>query len=171
MDFEAYATGAVELVNLDLGSADTVDAHLRGRGWSLRATPDDLDVLRRAQAQLAAVVDNSAAGKADTVVRTVNALLAEHPVRPQVSGHDDHHWHLHVHDGGTAAETLIGEALLGLALLITELGPDRLGRCAAPGCARAYLDTSPNRSRRYCGSRCATRVNVAAHRRRTRKVP
>ncbi|WP_141743598.1 CGNR zinc finger domain-containing protein, partial [Streptomyces abyssalis] len=34
--------------------------------------------------------------------------------------------------------------------------------------SRAYLDTSTNRSRRYCSDRCATRANVAAYRARKR---
>ncbi|TDP96797.1 CGNR zinc finger domain-containing protein [Labedaea rhizosphaerae] len=167
MDYEAYAEGAVELVNLDLDSVATVQALVRRRGWErLQARPRDLAELRKAQDRLAVVVDRSAAGDAAAVVREVNALLLAHPIRPQVAGHDARNWHLHVHDGGTVAETLIGEAIFGLAFLITELGADRLGRCEAPGCDRAYLDTSSNRSRRYCGTRCATRVNVAAHRRR-----
>ncbi len=35
-------------------------------------------------------------------------------------------------------------------------------------CRNAYLDTSTNRSRRYCSDRCATRANVAAYRARKR---
>lgn len=38
----------------------------------------------------------------------------------------------------------------------------------APPCRNAYLDTSTNRSRRYCSDRCATRANVAAYRARKR---
>ena len=45
---------------------------------------------------------------------------------------------------------------------------DRLGLCEAPPCRNAYLDTSTNRSRRYCSDRCATRANVAAYRARKR---
>jgi len=47
-------------------------------------------------------------------------------------------------------------------------GVDRLGLCEASPCRNAYLDTSTNRSRRYCSDRCATRANVAAYRARKR---
>ncbi len=58
---------------------------------------------------------------------------------------------------------------MGLAVQLTELGVDRLGICQAPPCRNAYLDTSTNRSRRYCSDRCATRANVAAYRARKRQ--
>jgi predicted RNA-binding Zn ribbon-like protein len=60
---------------------------------------------------------------------------------------------------------------MGLATLVTDLGVDRLGLCHATPCRRAFLDTSSNRSRRYCSERCASRANVAAYRARKRKVP
>jgi predicted RNA-binding Zn ribbon-like protein len=58
---------------------------------------------------------------------------------------------------------------MGLAVLVTTLGVDRLGICQATPCRRAYLDTSSNRSRRYCSERCASRANVAAYRARKRE--
>ena len=57
---------------------------------------------------------------------------------------------------------------MGLAFHLTEHGADRLGLCEAAPCRNAYLDTSTNRSRRYCSDRCATRANVAAYRARKR---
>lgn len=58
---------------------------------------------------------------------------------------------------------------MGLAFHLTEYGVDRLGLCQAAPCRNAYLDTSTNRSRRYCSDRCATRANVAAYRARKRE--
>lgn len=58
---------------------------------------------------------------------------------------------------------------MGLAFHLTEHGVDRLGLCEAAPCRNAYLDTSTNRSRRYCSDRCATRANVAAYRARKRE--
>lgn len=58
---------------------------------------------------------------------------------------------------------------MGLAFHLTEYGVDRLGLCEAAPCRNAYLDTSTNRSRRYCSDRCATRANVAAYRARKRR--
>ncbi|NRQ36044.1 CGNR zinc finger domain-containing protein [Nonomuraea sp. NN258] len=136
MDLTSYAEWAVRLVN-DPGP------------------PPELHDLRD---DLAAVFD--LATDEEAMVAKLNALLVRHPVRPQLSGHDGQRWHLHL------AETSAAAAVMGLAAVVAELGPDRLGRCQDPRCARAFLDTSSNRSRRYCSARCATRQNVAAYRAR-----
>ena len=70
----------------------------------------------------------------------------------------------------SVAELLVGESLLGLANLVCDLGPTRLGVCAAERCTNVYVDTSPNQSRRYCSDRCSSRANVAAYRARQRAV-
>nr|WP_264674235.1 CGNR zinc finger domain-containing protein [Nocardioides lijunqiniae] len=46
------------------------------------------------------------------------------------------------------------------------MGPSRLGVCEAAPCDHVFVDTSPNRSRRYCSERCSSRANVAAYRAR-----
>ena len=75
--------------------------------------------------------------------------------------------HLHVATrNASVSELLIGEALLGLATLVCDLGPTRLGVCAEPRCTDVYVDTSPNQSRRYCSDRCSSRAKVAAYRAR-----
>ena len=73
-------------------------------------------------------------------------------------------------DDVSLTQLLVGEALLGLAGLVCDLGPDRLGICSAAPCTNAYVDTSPNHSRRYCSDRCSSRANVAAYRARQRAV-
>jgi len=117
--------------------------------------------------ELRGVFDAAADGAPRTAVAALNALLDAYPIRPQVTTHDGGPWHLHLAAGESPAEQL-GAAALGLAQFVTAYGIDRLGRCAAAGCARVYLDTSTNRSRRYCGDRCASRANVAAYRARRR---
>ena len=95
------------------------------------------------------------------------ALLARHPITPQISDHDAQHLHLHVATGsGSVAEQVVGESLLGLSTLVCDLGADRLGVCASATCDNAFVDASPNRSRRYCSERCSSRANVAAYRAR-----
>ena len=101
----------------------------------------------------------------------LNGLLARHPITPQISDHDAPTctctW-------GPArrsvAEQLVGESLLGLSTLVCDLGADRLGVCSSPPCTNAFVDASPNRSRRYCSERCSSRANVAAYRARRRAV-
>jgi len=168
MDSGHYASWAAELVNADLSSTESLAAALADREWlSNRITPADLRALRRIQTELRAVVDDSVTGDEAAVVARLNELLEGHPVRPRISGHDAHTWHLHINDSAdSVAAILIGEALFGMALVVTEVGADRFGWCAAAGCGNAFYDGTANHSKRFCGSRCATRTNVAAHRQR-----
>ena len=93
--------------------------------------------------------------------------MEKYPITPMISDHDPDDLHLHVATrAATVSELLIGEALLGLSTLVCDLGPTRLGVCAASKCSRVYVDTSPNQSRRYCSDRCSSRANVAAYRAR-----
>ena len=168
MDFAHYSQRAAALVNADLSSEATLRDHLSARPWLVgRLAFADLVPLRAAQRDLADLVDASAGGDGVEVVNLLNDLLSRHPIRPRVSGHDESSWHLHVNDDdASVAETVISEALLGLAILVTEVGATRLGRCAAESCTNAFVDTSANSSRRFCSTRCSTRTNVAALRRR-----
>ena len=144
MDLTSYAEWAVRLVN---------DPH----------PPPELIGLRE---ELAAVFDGT--GGEEAVVARLNALLVRHPVRPQLSGHDGQRWHLHLAVSADGTDDAAAGAVMGLAAVVAELGADRLGRCQEPRCLRAFLDTSSNRSRRYCSPRCASRANVAAYRARRR---
>ncbi|GAA3464097.1 CGNR zinc finger domain-containing protein [Saccharothrix longispora] len=99
-------------------------------------------------------------------VALVNALLAEAAARPYVSTHDDRPPHLHfAPEDAPTPDRVRAFTAAGLAHLLCE-DPDRLGRCARPGCATVYVDTSRNGRRRYCTTRCANRVHVAQHRAR-----
>ena len=56
--------------------------------------------------------------------------------------------------------------MLGLTIVITNLGTDRLRRCEA-SCPNVLVDATPDRSRAYCGDRCAAKASVTAlHERR-----
>jgi predicted RNA-binding Zn ribbon-like protein len=59
-------------------------------------------------------------------------------------------------------------AAMGLAVRLADLGIDRFGVCQATPCQGAFVDTSVNRTRRYCSDRCASRANVTAYRARKR---
>jgi predicted RNA-binding Zn ribbon-like protein len=59
-------------------------------------------------------------------------------------------------------------AAMGLAVRLAELGLERFGVCQAAPCTGVFVDTSANRSRRYCSDRCASRANVVAYRARKR---
>ncbi|GAA4072855.1 CGNR zinc finger domain-containing protein [Nonomuraea soli] len=121
--------------------------------------------------ELAAVFDAAERGSEQEVVELLNALLRIRPIFPEISGHDGLGWHLHLSDDGGsdgAAEAHV-KAVMGLAVMVTEFGIGRLGRCQDQSCRKAFLDTSSNRSRRYCSERCSSRANVAAYRARRRQ--
>ena len=170
MDFLRYAESAAALLNADVTDVPALTEHLGGRTW-LHDQVDDRDcaALVGFQAELRPVFVASGAGDVATVIRDLNALMERHPVTPMISDHDLEHLHLHVASrSASVSELLMGEALLGLATLVCDLGPTRLGVCAAAECERVYVDTSPSGTRRYCSDRCSSRTNVAAYRARQR---
>ena len=170
MDFIRYAESAAALVNADLADTDALLAHLSGRTWLHRSVSDrDAPALRRFQGELRPVFVASGEGRVDDVVHDLNELLAHHPVTPMISDHEPGNLHMHVANrAASVAELLVSESLMGLANLVCDLGPSRLGVCSARDCTSVYVDTSPNKSRRYCSDRCSSRANVAAYRARQR---
>ncbi|MFF4649771.1 CGNR zinc finger domain-containing protein [Streptomyces sp. NPDC001380] len=185
MELGSYAEYAVRLVNSEepgrgtdaLTSLDEL-RQLLGAGTRAASLAEEADVprLRAVRGRLRGVFESAAEGDQVRAVDLLNGLLVEYPVSPVVSGHDHldeegrPRWHLHLADSAaTATAAYAAPAAMGLAIHLTELGVDRLGICQAAPCRNAYLDTSTNRSRRYCSDRCATRANVAAYRARKRQ--
>ena len=172
MDFVRYAERAAALVNADAGDAEQLVAILGDRAWLHEAVTDkDSNAVRRFVRELRPVFEASSKGDERAVVDRLNALLAKHPVTPYISGHGesgrDTEWHMHVADRqSSVAELLAAESLMGLSTLVCDLGATRLGVCEASPCTNVFVDTSPNRSRRYCSDRCSSRANVAAYRAR-----
>jgi predicted RNA-binding Zn ribbon-like protein len=181
VDFESYARFGVDLVSSEpdelepddpLSSLDGLRAFLAAWPWLVpRAEDRDLAPLVRLRGELRAVFDDAAEGGSAAMVERINHLLARHRPQPSISGHDDSDWHLHIADdrGPVATEFATG-AVMGLAMAFLALGADRFGSCADPRCRGVFIDSSRNRSRRYCSDRCASRANVAAHRERRRSV-
>jgi predicted RNA-binding Zn ribbon-like protein len=175
VDLTSYAELAVLLVNSE-DTLDSLESARRflveaGRGrQASRLTHADLQALRELRRELAAVFAAASRHDEEGAVNRLNALLTRHPVHPQISRHDGQRWHLHLTEGGQLSDEYAAGAIMGLTALVTELGVDRLGLCQATPCHRAYLDTSSNRSRRYCSERCASRANVAAYRARRRDL-
>lgn len=186
MELNYYADMAVRLVNTEqpqrdedsLTSVDSVRELCGANGqMSRRASDADVSRLRGVRTRLRAVFGAAAEGEETRAVDLLNALLMEFPTSPQVSGHEyldaegRPRWHMHLAEHpANATAGYAATACMGLAFLLTDLGVDRLGICQADPCRNAYLDTSTNRSRRYCSDRCATRANVAAYRARKRRA-
>ena len=170
MDFVRFADASARLVNAPLADRDDLVALLTGRQWlHEQSTERDATVLRRFQRELRQVFEASAEEDVAGVIEGLNVLMEKHPITPMISDHDPDDLHLHVATrSASVSELLIGESLLGLSTLVCDLGATRLGVCSATKCARVFVDTSPNRSRRYCSERCSSRANVAAYRARQR---
>jgi hypothetical protein len=158
---------AADLVNLWVAEPvklDDVKAVLRAHhvsGGLRRADVDDLGGVARGLAQVFAAPSTSAAAA------VLNALLAPAPVSPHISEHDGEDAHLHfAAPTASLVERLRCDTAMALAVVLCDYGRERLGRCAADGCERVFVDTSRNASRRYCSDAHANRANVAAFRAR-----
>ncbi|MGW0823178.1 CGNR zinc finger domain-containing protein [Streptomyces sp. NPDC002845] len=173
MHFNAYggnaALLAAALANLDdRCDARTVETLLaEHRVARARLTDEQLKLLR---AWRLCLWEAFAAATALEQVAVVNRLLADAAARPYVSTHDGQPPHLHYADENADIVTRVRAATAaGLALVLTETDPCRLGQCSAPGCRTVFVDVSRNGRRAYCSRLCATRVHVSAHRERKQR--
>lgn len=173
-DTTTALTGAAALVNTaaapgedTLTTPEDVRAFVAQEGLSGRVVGDvaELAEVRALRPRLRALWD----ADLDGLVAEVNALLAEHGALPQLVAHDgwDHHLHATDPDAPLAARLAV-EAAMGLVDVVRAGETARLKGCAADGCTGVLVDLSRNRSRRWCGSGCANRVNVGAYRARRR---
>ncbi|WP_049570038.1 CGNR zinc finger domain-containing protein [Streptomyces sp. SBT349] len=147
----AFVAGhAVSEVRIDrLGAADLGAVRaVRERFADIFAAPSD-----RAAAEL------------------INTLVAAAGTTPRLTDHDGHDWHVHYFSpGASVADHLAADCGMALGFMVVAGERERLRRCGAPGCGRAFVDLSRNRSRRYCSSRtCGNRLHVAAYRARRRE--
>lgn len=170
MNLTSYAELAVRLVNTTFHSGDDPDPLgnisafgmlVADRPYLARAvTPSDLDALRALRAELTTVFTAAATGRGREAASALNAILVRCPVQPELVSSDDQHWHVHLADAGAAADRYAAGAVIGLALTVSQYGLDRLGLCSIASCQRVFIDSSPNRSRRYCTEHGAVRANV-----------
>jgi predicted RNA-binding Zn ribbon-like protein len=122
----------------------------------------DLHAVRDGLEQVFYAPDEAAAAE------RLNYLLERYEVRPFLTDHDGR-WHLHyAPEDSSVGRRVSAAVVMGLAALVADYGFKRLGICAADGCTDVFVDTSRNKSRRYCNDVCSTRTNVAAHRARAK---
>lgn len=165
---------AVDLVNtLDvhadqehLAGPGDVERFLEERlGGEWRVDERQLAEIKDLRSRLRAVLE---AEDPEAAVTRLNLLLADVGAVPRISLHDGAA-HLHFEaDDGSPARRLGVVAAVGLGVALVDGGLDRFGSCASETCEDVFVDSSKNRSRRYCSDTCANRENVAAHRRRRR---
>ncbi|PYP41914.1 MAG: hypothetical protein DMD43_04740 [Gemmatimonadetes bacterium] len=77
-----------------------------------------------------------------------------------------------VHVSEVAAETILHRLAWGMALFLTSPELDRLGLCANAECGWLFLDTTKNRSRRWCSmAECGSRAKARRHYARKKAKP
>ncbi|MBW1604178.1 CGNR zinc finger domain-containing protein [Streptomyces sp. JJ66] len=138
--------------------------HISGVG---ELTEADVAAVRRVRDRIGQIF---AAPDVRGAAALVNSLVAQAGTTPQLTDHDGHDWHVHYFaPGASVADHLAADGGMALGFLLVAGELERLRRCAAPDCRRAFIDLSRNRSRRYCDSRtCGNRLHVAAYRARQR---
>lgn len=176
MDLTSYADLAVRLVNAaGRGPADglaTVESyrslvadrpHLSGR-----VTAADLEALRLLRGELRLIFTAAARREDDEVIERLNALLARHPIHPELSVHDGEPCHLHLVESGSVADRYAACAVAGLTSLLTDPGTGQLRVCAGRDCERVFIDHSPGRDQQICSDTCTPKASVRALRARGR---
>ena len=162
---------AAALVNTDSTDGDRLttvaelDAFVAEWKWSGTRRHDraELDAVRALRPRLRSLWELDE----DGVAQTVNAMLRESGALPQLVAHDGWSYHLHATaPDASLADRMAVEAAMAFVDVVRQDELDRLRVCGADDCADVLVDVSKNRSRRYCSTACANRVNVAAFRAR-----
>ena len=149
------------------GLADlaSLDAHLTEHRWTGARTHDaaELAAVRALRARLRPLWTLPE----ERVVELVNTFLRDGGALPQLVKHDEWDHHVHAAPATAAlADRMVVDFAMAMVDVVRTKERDRLRLCAAPDCDRVMIDLSKNRSRRFCDSTCANRVNVAAFRAR-----
>ena len=170
-DTEVALAAAAALVNTGRGRTEhlpdtaALDSFTAAWGWTGERTHDqpELDAVRRLRPRLERLWEASP----DDAAGLVNALLREAHALPQLVKHDGWDYHLHATPpDAPLADRMAVEAAMAFADVIRTQQLERLRLCAADDCDNVHVDLSKNRSRRFCGTLCANRTNVAAYRTR-----
>ncbi|MGK5529288.1 CGNR zinc finger domain-containing protein [Streptomyces sp. URMC 129] len=168
----------VDLLNTVVGSRDTLTDTAALRAFVADHAVSDVRLADLAESDLRAVrgvrarfAEIFAAPSDRAAAELINALVAAAGTTPRLTDHDGHDWHVHYFaPGASVAEHLAADCGMALGFILVAGERERLRRCEAPGCGRAFVDLSRNRSRRYCSSRtCGNRLHVAAYRARQRE--
>ncbi|MEP6796762.1 MAG: CGNR zinc finger domain-containing protein [Lapillicoccus sp.] len=146
--------------------AASVSDVLVSQGRRSRVTAVDADRLRDMAVRLREVFGAADRGDVNRAAVLINGLLEQTSARPRLDRFDDG-WSLHFHgpDDGVVVGWSAGFAS-ALALCVGSDHAGRLGVCEASPCDRVYVDASKNGTRRFCSTRCQSRVKAAAHRSR-----
>ena len=172
-DTEVALQAAAALVNTEERAGDTLvdvatlDRFVRDWGWTgtRRRDRSELEEVRALRPRLRRLWELDQ----DGVVDEVNRMLLDARALPQLVRHDEWDYHLHATPpDAPLADRMAVEAAMAFVDVIRQGELDRMRVCDAHDCDDVLVDLSKNRSRRYCGTACSNRVNVAAFRARRR---
>jgi len=170
-DTEVALIAAAALVNTgrdgteELPDLAALDRFVAAWRWTGERAHDraELDAVRRLRPRLERLWEMNE----DDAASLVNTLLREASALPQLVKHDGWDYHLHATPSDAPlADRMAVEAAMAFTDVIRSRQLDRLRLCAADDCNNVHIDLSKNRSRRFCGTSCANRTNVAAYRTR-----
>jgi predicted RNA-binding Zn ribbon-like protein len=178
VDLTSYAELAVRLVNTAslgheggdrLATLDGLKALVADREHlNSGVNRVDLEALRELRTEFREFFEACSRSDGEDAAARLNALLIQHPVHPQLSGHDGQAWHVHYTESGSVSDKYAAGAVMGLAVRLAEIRIERFGVCQAAPCQGVFIDTTNSRTRRYCSDRCTNRANVTAYRARRR---
>lgn len=142
-------------------------AFLQQQGFEVAAPPteEELEKVRLLRDTLREIWNATTLGEA---IESLNALLAPLHTTPHITqaGEDTLCLTLHPTPSTPLPERLTLACGMDIVNLLQNYGHPRLRHCAAAPCRDVFIDTSRNRTRRFCSDRCANRYNVAAFRER-----
>lgn len=170
-DTERALAAAAALVNTDQPEVDkladlaSLDDFVERWEWSgaRRGDKAELEEVRRLRPRLRRLWH----ADEDGVAALVNEMLREAGALPQLVTHGEWGYHLHATPlDAPLADRMAVEAAMAFVDVVRQHELDRLSVCDADDCSDVLVDLSKNRSRRYCSTSCANRVNVAAFRAR-----
>jgi predicted RNA-binding Zn ribbon-like protein len=145
--------------------ADAVRAVLERDDYRPTITEDEADALTALAGRVRAVFAASSSGDVASAARMVNDLLEEFGAAPRLDPARGGGWTLHFHGRDTSIVVGWGAGIAaGLGMAIGSDLAGRLGVCRAEPCDRVFIDTSRNLGKRFCSTRCQSRVKAAAHR-------
>lgn len=177
-DYRGWAQLAADLVNTyspvykreDLSDSSALEAFLQDREVDSEAPvgEEELDQVRWLRGRLR---DVFAAPHEAAAAHVLNGLLADSHASLRLTRRPDESWQLRVvTEPATLGQRLSAETAMALAVVIAAGGFHRLGVCAGEKCQDVFVDTSRNRSRRFCSPAvCGNRASIAAYRSRQRE--
>jgi predicted RNA-binding Zn ribbon-like protein len=139
---------------------------LKAHGMEIEAsgTPSEqmLESVRLLRANLR---DCWTADTLEELAQGLNPLLGNSSVELQAKPEDERlSLQLKLPSNASLPQYLAVECAWGIAAIEQNFGMDRMRSCAAEPCRDVFVDTSRNKTRRFCSDRCANRYNIAAFR-------